>query len=86
MDVQRKKERTFEILLRQVTSASPSRPVLAVFEDAHWADPSSLEFPGFASSQRFQFAPFAADYIPTEFPSSLGWPATCHLDDAEANR
>ncbi|MEO9191665.1 MAG: AAA family ATPase [Acetobacteraceae bacterium] len=37
---QRRKERTFEVLLRQLEGLAPA---LMVFEDAHWADPSSRE-------------------------------------------
>ena len=40
---QRKKERTFEALHRRLESVARMRPVLILFEDAHWADPSSLE-------------------------------------------
>jgi class 3 adenylate cyclase/nucleoside-triphosphatase THEP1 len=40
---QRKKEKTFEALLRQVELLSEQQPVLMVFEDLHWADPSSRE-------------------------------------------
>jgi hypothetical protein len=40
---QRKKERTFEALFRQVEGLARHRPVLMVFEDVHWMDPTSLE-------------------------------------------
>jgi class 3 adenylate cyclase/predicted ATPase len=40
---QRKRERTFEALLRQLEALARQGPVLAVFEDAHWIDPSSRE-------------------------------------------
>ena len=40
---QRKKEKTFEALLRQVEGLSRQRPVLMVFDDIHWIDPSSRE-------------------------------------------
>jgi class 3 adenylate cyclase/predicted ATPase len=40
---QRKKERTFEALLRQFTNLTQQRPVLMVFEDLQWADPTSRE-------------------------------------------
>jgi predicted ATPase len=41
---QRKKEKTFEALLRQVKNLSRQRPVLMLFEDTHWIDPGSREF------------------------------------------
>src|SRR5712691_9162962 len=40
---QRKKEKTFEMLIRQLEWCARDRPVLLVFEDAHWADPTTLE-------------------------------------------
>ncbi|HVH74903.1 MAG TPA: AAA family ATPase [Stellaceae bacterium] len=40
---QRKKERTFEALLRQLASLARGQPVLMLFEDVHWIDPTSLE-------------------------------------------
>jgi len=40
---QRRKEKTFEALLRQVGDLAQQRPVLMVFDDIHWIDPSSRE-------------------------------------------
>ena len=40
---QRKKEKTFEALLRQVAGLAKRQPVLIIFEDLHWADPSTRE-------------------------------------------
>jgi class 3 adenylate cyclase len=40
---QRKREKLFEALLRQLEALALSRPVLMVFEDAHWVDPTSRE-------------------------------------------
>jgi class 3 adenylate cyclase len=41
---QRKRETLFEALLHQLDSVARSRPVLMVFEDAHWIDPTSREW------------------------------------------
>jgi class 3 adenylate cyclase/predicted ATPase len=40
---QRKKERTLEALIRQLERSARQQPVLMVFEDAHWIDPTSRE-------------------------------------------
>jgi class 3 adenylate cyclase len=40
---QRKKERTLEALLRQLEGLARQQPLLMVFEDAHWVDPTSRE-------------------------------------------
>ncbi|RXH33484.1 adenylate/guanylate cyclase domain-containing protein [Bradyrhizobium zhanjiangense] len=38
-----KKERTFQALLEQIKGLAAKRPVLAIYEDVHWADPTTLE-------------------------------------------
>jgi class 3 adenylate cyclase/predicted ATPase len=40
---QRKKERTLEALIRQLEGLACQQPVVMVFEDAHWIDPTSRE-------------------------------------------
>jgi class 3 adenylate cyclase/predicted ATPase len=40
---QRRKERTLEALIAQLAGLASQRPVLAVFEDVHWMDPTSRE-------------------------------------------
>jgi class 3 adenylate cyclase len=40
---QRKKERTLEALIRQLEGLARQRPVVMVFEDVHWIDPTSRE-------------------------------------------
>jgi class 3 adenylate cyclase/tetratricopeptide (TPR) repeat protein len=40
---QQKKEKTFEVLLRQLEMLSNQRPILMMYEDIHWIDPSSRE-------------------------------------------
>jgi predicted ATPase len=40
---QQRRQRTLEALVRQLEALTRSNPVLAIFEDAHWTDPTSLE-------------------------------------------
>jgi class 3 adenylate cyclase len=40
---QRKKERTLEALIRQLDGLARQQPVVMVFEDAHWIDPTSRD-------------------------------------------
>ncbi len=40
---QRKKQKMFEALYRRLAGLARTNPVLLLFEDAHWADPSTLE-------------------------------------------
>src|SRR5438034_4357691 len=43
---QQRRQRTLEALVLQMQALARSCPVLMVFEDAHWADPTSLELLG----------------------------------------
>ena len=43
LNPQRRKERTIDALLRRLDRMAQSRPMLMLFEDVQWADPSSLE-------------------------------------------
>ncbi len=42
-DPQRQREETFASLVRQLEGLALGQPVLVIFEDAHWADSTSLE-------------------------------------------
>jgi predicted ATPase/class 3 adenylate cyclase len=43
LNPQQRKRRTFDVLLRQLDALVARQPVLYVFEDMHWIDPTSLE-------------------------------------------
>jgi class 3 adenylate cyclase len=43
LDPQQRRQRTLEALGSQMEALSRSQPLLMIFEDAHWADPTSLE-------------------------------------------
>ncbi len=40
---QRQKQRTLEVLVEQLAGLARERPVLELYEDVHWVDPSTLE-------------------------------------------
>jgi class 3 adenylate cyclase/predicted ATPase len=40
---ERRKQRTLEVLVDQVAGLARHQPVLALYEDAHWLDPTTLE-------------------------------------------
>jgi class 3 adenylate cyclase len=40
---ERRRQRTLEALIAQIEALARSKPVLMIFEDAHWVDPTSLE-------------------------------------------
>ena len=43
---QQRRQRTLEALIRQIMSLAEQRPLLMMFEDIHWIDPTSLEVLG----------------------------------------
>ena len=43
MSPQKQKEETLRVLAEQVTALAADQPVLLIFEDAHWIDPTSQE-------------------------------------------
>ena len=43
LNPRRKKEKTFEALIRRLTARARRQPILMMFEDAQWADASSLD-------------------------------------------
>ena len=46
IDPQQRRQKTLEALTRQIEMLSRSNPVLMVFEDLHWIDPTSFELLG----------------------------------------
>jgi class 3 adenylate cyclase/predicted ATPase len=48
---QQRRQKTMEALTAQLKALTRQRPVLQIFEDAHWADPTSLEVLGRAVDQ-----------------------------------
>ncbi len=51
---QRRRQRTLEVLTGQLEGLAAQHPVLMIFEDAHWADPSSIELLELAVSRTRQ--------------------------------
>ena len=43
LTAQQRRQKTLEALTAQLEALSSSKPVLTIFEDVHWIDPSSLE-------------------------------------------
>src|SRR5262249_22398305 len=43
LTAEQRRQRTLDALVRQVEALARSTPVLMIFEDAHWSDPTSLE-------------------------------------------
>ena len=72
---QRKKERTLEALIRQLEGLAREKPVVAVWEDAHWLDPTSRELLDL-TVERVRSSAGAADRdVPPRVSVALGRPA-----------
>ncbi len=66
---QRQKQRTLEVLVDQVEGLAAEQPVLAIYEDVHWVDPTTLDVLGLLI-ERMQHLPilvlitFRPEFIP----------------------
>ena len=77
MSPERQKQRTLQTLLRAVIALGAEQPVLAVVEDLHWIDPTTMEF-----------LKLLVDQVPTvrlfvlltaRFPFRPPWPPNSHV-------
>ncbi len=69
LSAQRRKEKTFDVLIQRLADLAKIRPVLALFEDAHWADPTTLELVGsgidrLAGLPVFRIVSYRPDFVP----------------------
>jgi class 3 adenylate cyclase/tetratricopeptide (TPR) repeat protein len=69
LSAQRRKEKTFDVLIKRLADLAEMRPVLALFEDAHWADPTTLELVGagidrLADLPVFRIVSFRPEFVP----------------------
>ena len=81
---QQRRQRTFEALATQVTALAEQSPVLMIFEDAHWADPSSLEVFGRTVDQ---IKPLPVLLIVTFRPDfNAPWVEQSHVTSLTLNR
>ena len=77
---EQRRQRTFEALNLQIEELTSSGPVLMIVEDAHWADPTSLEAFGQAVDQIASLRVLLIVTFRSEFaPPWIGRPhVTCH--------
>jgi tetratricopeptide (TPR) repeat protein len=84
MTPQRRKERTLAALLDQLKQLAARQPVLVVYEDLHWIDPTSLELLSLAIEQvRDQRILLLATARPEFTPP---WPRHWHVTMLSLNR
>ena len=81
---QQRRQKTLEALTAQLEALTRQRPVLQIFEDAHWADPTSLEVFGRAVDRvRTLRALSIVTFRPEFEPSWIGQP---HVTALTINR
>ena len=81
---QRQRQETLDMLVAWLAAQAERQPVLAVWEDLHWADPTTLELLEFVIEQ----APTVPMlHVLTSRPTfSPPWPARSHLTSLVLNR
>ena len=79
------KRRTLQALVDQVAGLAAEQPVLALFKDVHWIDPSTLEFLGLRDRAR-PAAAGAACWSPSGRSSSRPGPAHAHVTTLTISR
>jgi len=81
---QQRRQRTMEALIQQMETLAHSRPVLMIFEDAHWSDPTSLELFGRAVDRiRIRSVFLIVTFRPEFQPAWTGQP---HVTSLGLNR
>ena len=82
---QQRRQRTLEALTRQIERLAQRSPVLIILEDAHWADPTSLEAFGSAALDRIR--PLDVLLIVTHRPEfEPSWIEQPHFTTVTLNR
>jgi class 3 adenylate cyclase/predicted ATPase len=81
---QQQRQQTLDALVAWLVEEAEQRPVLAVYEDVHWADPSTLELLSLLVEQApttpmLHVLAFRPDFVPP-------WPLRAHLTPLTLNR
>jgi predicted ATPase/class 3 adenylate cyclase/ribosomal protein S7 len=84
LEPKRWRQLTFEALLDQLAGLAARQPVLMIFEDAHWADPTSLELLSQMVDRVQQLHILSVITARPEFRSQ--WPGQSHVTMLTLNR
>src|SRR5215510_11251210 len=84
MSPQRRKERTFDVILRLLKQLAASQSLLMMFEDLHWIDPTSLELLSLAIDQIQTQRILLITTARPEFRAS--WPSHPHISTVSLSR
>jgi class 3 adenylate cyclase/predicted ATPase len=81
----RRKEETFEVMLRHIAWQSRQQPLLMVYEDAHWSDPTSLELLNLIVARVVRFPILLLVTFRPEFQPAA-WSGLAHATTVTLNR
>ena len=81
---EQRRQRTMEALATQVANLASQRPVLMIFEDAHWTDPTSLELFGRTVDQIKTLPALLIVTFRPEF--NAPWAGQSHVTSVALNR
>ena len=81
---EQRRDRTFAALVGQVLALARQRPVLFVMEDAHWIDPTTLDYVGEVIAQTADAAVFVLATHRPDFDAP--WQGHPHLTSLTLNR
>jgi predicted ATPase len=81
---EQRRQQTLQALGSQVEALARSKPVLMIFEDAHWSDPTSLEAFGRAVDQIKTLPVLLIVTFRPEF--NAPWPGRSHVTSMTLNR
>ena len=75
---QQRRQKTLEALTAQLETLSRSNPVLMIFEDVHWIDPTSLEALGRTVDRIENISVLLIVTYPTRVRAAVDWSALRH--------
>ena len=81
---EQRRQRTLEALTAQLAGLAPQKPVLMIFEDAHWTDPTSLEAIGRTMDQIKTLPALLIVTFRPEF--NAPWAGRSHVTSVALNR
>jgi predicted ATPase len=86
LDPQQRRQKTLEALTAQLEALAQAKPVLMIFEDVHWIDPTSLEAVGRTLDRLKTRGGDADRYLSTGVRAAVDWSALCHGSHPQSPR
>ena len=83
---QQRRQKTLEALTTQLEALSQAKPVLMIFEDVHWTDPTSLEALGWAVERLKHAWRAAHHHLPTGVRAAVDRTTLRHCTQSQSPR